>query len=174
MKIKINAQEIKEWIYTILIAVTLVIILRTTILDSRVVPTTSMVPTIKPNDRLFVEKVTHRIYGLKRGDVIVFKPPIDSGLKDDLIKRLIGLPGDTVEIKNGKLYLNEEPQNEPYLNEPIQYTMEKRIVPEGKIFVLGDNRNRSHDSHAWGYAEITSVKGKAFITYWPINRFSVW
>lgn len=174
LTIKNITQEIKEWIYTILIAVVLVIIIRTFLLDSRVVPTTSMVPTIKPGDRLFVEKLSHRFSGLVRGEVIVFKPPVTSGLKDDLIKRLIGLPGDTVEVKEGKLYINDEPQEEPYLNEPIQYSFKKITVPEGKIFVLGDNRNRSYDSHEWGFADIISVKGKALVTYWPLNRITTW
>lgn len=167
-------QEIKEWIITILTAVVLVVIIRTFILDSRVVPTTSMVPTIKPGDRLFIEKITYRFQGLERGEVIVFKPPVQSGLKDDLIKRLIALPGDTVEVKNGKLYLNDVPQDEPYLAEPIQYTYKKITVPPDKIFVMGDNRNRSYDSHEWGFADQSSVKGKALVTYWPINRMRVW
>lgn len=169
-----SRQEIKEWIYTILIALVLVVVIRAFILDTRVVPTSSMVPTIMPGDRLFVEKITYRFQGLERGEVIVFKPPAQSQLKDDLIKRLIALPGDTVEVKNGKLYVNDQPQDEPYLAEEIQYTMKKMEVPSDKIFVLGDNRNRSFDSHEWGFAELSSVKGKAFITYWPFDRFRVW
>ena len=167
-------KEIKEWVMTILLAVVLVIVIRTFVMDSRIVPTTSMVPTIMPQDRLFVEKITCRFGGLQRGEVIVFKPPAQSGLKDDLIKRLIGLPGDTVEVKNGKLYVNDVLQNEPYLAEPIQYSLKKITVPEGKLFVLGDNRNRSYDSHEWGFVDIANVKGKAFITYWPLHRFKVW
>jgi len=172
--ISTRGQEIKEWIYTILIAVVLVILIRAFILDSRVVPSTSMVPSIVPGDRLFVEKITHRFFGLERGDVIFFKPPHNSFLKDDLIKRLIALPGDTVEVKDGKLYLNGEPQDEPYINEPIEYEMPKLVVPPDSIFVMGDNRNRSLDSHVWGVAEISSVKGKALLTYWPLNRIRTW
>ncbi|NSW92695.1 MAG: signal peptidase I [Firmicutes bacterium] len=169
-----SKQEIKEWIYTILIAIILVVIIRTFVLDTRIVPTTSMVPTIIPGDRLFVEKISHRISGLNRGDVIVFKPPASSGLKEDLIKRLIALPGDTVEVKNGKLYVNGVPKEEPYLAEAMNYTYEKKEVPPGKIFVLGDNRNRSYDSHEWGFADLKSVEGKALITYWPLDRVRLW
>lgn len=172
--IKNITQEIKEWIITILIALVLVVIIRMFILDSRIVPTTSMVPTIKPGDRLFVEKITHRFSGLERGEVIVFKPPAQSGLKDDLIKRLIALPGDTVEIKDGKLFLNGEVQTEDYLAEPLKYNMPEITVPENKLFMLGDNRNRSYDSHEWGFVDIQNVKGKAFITYWPLNRMKIW
>ena len=171
---KINKQEIKEWVVTILTALVLVIIIRTFLLDSRVVPTPSMVPTIQPGDRLFVEKVTHHFKGLQRGEVIVFVPPEQSHLKEDLIKRLIALPGDTVEIREGKVHINGEAQVEPYLAEPIQYEFSPVTVPEGKIFVLGDNRNRSYDSHEWGYAELDSVKGKALFTYWPFTRMKVW
>jgi len=170
----INKQEVKEWIITILTAVVLVIIIRAFILDSRIVPTPSMVPTIQCGDRLFIEKITHRFKGLERGEVVVFEPPADSRLTDDLIKRLIGLPGDTIEIKEGTLYVNNEPQEESYLAEPIQYEFGPVIVPEGGIFVLGDNRNRSFDSHEWGFALIDSVKGKAFITYWPLDRIKYW
>jgi len=172
--ISTRSQEIKEWVSTILIAIVLVIIIRTFLLDSRVVPSSSMEPSILPNDRLFVEKISHRLFGLERGDVIVFEPPEGSEFQDDMIKRLIALPGDTVEIKDGKLYLNGEPQEEPYLKEPVNYEMPKQVVPEGKIFVLGDNRNRSLDSHAWGFADIDSVKGKAWITYWPPSRIRLW
>ena len=169
-----SRQEIKEWIYTIAVALVIVVVMRIFILDTRVVPTTSMVPTIMPGDRLFVEKITHRFNDLERGEVIVFKPPLESGLKDDLIKRLIALPGDTVEVKEGKLYINGVAQDEPYLAEPIAYTMKKIEVPEGKMFVLGDNRNRSYDSHEWGFADIKSLKGKALLTYWPLDRIRTW
>lgn len=173
--INTKGQEIREWIFTILIALVLVIIIRTFILDSRVVPSSSMVPAIVPGDRLFVEKISHRFNGLSRGDVVVFKPPQKANLKDDLIKRLIALPGDTVEVKNGQLYLNDVAQDEPYLNQkPIEYTMAKKVIPPGSIFVMGDNRNNSLDSHVWGVAEITSIKGKAWITYWPLNRIKMW
>lgn len=170
----INKQEVKEWVMTILTAVVLVIIIRAFILDSRIVPTPSMVPTIQCRDRLFVEKITHRFWGLERGEVIVFVPPKQSQLTDDLIKRLIGLPGDIIEIKDGTLYINNEPQEEPYLAESIQYEYGPVKVPEGKIFVLGDNRNRSYDSHEWGFADLDSVKGKALITYWPLDRLKYW
>jgi len=170
----INKQEAKEWFITILTAIILVIIIRAFILDSRIVPTPSMVPTIQCGDRLFVEKITHRFWGLERGEVIVFVPPEQSQLTDDLIKRLIGLPGDTIEIKDGTLYINDKPQEEPYLAEPIQYEFGPVKVPEGKMFVLGDNRNRSFDSHEWGFAHLDSIKGKALITYWPLNRLKYW
>ncbi len=174
LTIKTRKEEIKEWVMTILLAVVLVIIIRMFILDSRIVPTTSMVPSIIPGDRLFVEKITTRFCDLYRGEVIVFKPPVESNLTDDLIKRLIALPGDTVEVKNGKLYVNDVPQNESYLAEAMTYEYPKVVVPPGKIFVMGDNRNRSFDSHAWGFADINSVKGRAFVTYWPLDRVKLW
>ncbi|HHZ16922.1 MAG TPA: signal peptidase I [Clostridia bacterium] len=167
-------QELKEWIVTILIAIVLVIIIRAFIMDSRIVPSASMVPTIQIGDRLFVEKITHRFQGLERGDVIVFEPPAESRLYDDLIKRVVGLPGDTLEMKDGVLYVNNEPQDEPYLAEPILYEFPPVTVPEGKIYVLGDNRNNSNDSHVWGFADLDAVKGKAWITYWPLDRIKHW
>jgi signal peptidase I len=121
-------------------------------------------------DRIFIEKITQGFNRLERGDIIVFTPPEQAGLKDDLIKRLVGLPGDTVEIKDGKLFVNDQIVDEPYLAELMEYTFHKVTVPAGKIFVLGDNRNRSYDSHEWGFADLDSIKGKAFLTYWPLNR----
>ncbi|MDD2401644.1 MAG: signal peptidase I [Clostridia bacterium] len=167
-------REVKEWIGIILLAIFLVVIIRTFILDNRIVPTPSMVPTIQPGDRLFVEKITHRFKELERGEVIVFVSPEQSNMKEDFIKRLIGLPGDIIEIKDSTLFVNGEPLDEPYLAEPMQYSLTERKVPEGKFFALGDNRNRSYDSHEWGFAEITSIKGKALYTYWPISRRKYW
>ncbi|MFY9173736.1 MAG: signal peptidase I [Peptococcia bacterium] len=174
MAISDRRKEIREWIYTILIAVVLVVVIRMFLLDSRIVPSSSMEPSIIPGDRLFVQKITHHFAGLQRGEVVVFSPPARSGLQDDLIKRVIALPGDTVEIKEGKLFLNGEPQEEPYILEPINYEMELKKVPEGCIFVLGDNRNYSSDSHVWEFADISSVKGKAWVTYWPLERIRTW
>lgn len=169
-----DRQELKEWVGVILTAIAIVVLLRVFIIDNRVVPTPSMVPSIECGDRLFVEKVTHRFKGLNRGEVIVFAPPEASGLTDDLIKRLIGLPGDTVEIRDGQLYVNDKVVQEPYLAEPIENDFAKVTVPPGKIFVLGDNRNHSFDSEEWGFADVDSVKGKAFYTYWPLNRMKYW
>lgn len=167
-------QVLREWLTIIVLAILIVIPVRLFALDNRSVPTGSMIPTIMPGDRLFIDKISINFTALERGDIIMFNPPEESGLKDDLIKRLIGLPGDLIEIKDGVLYVNDLPQDEPYLNEPITYSMAKTVVPDGRIFVLGDNRNISFDSHMWGFADLAGVKGKALWRYWPLNRMTVW
>jgi signal peptidase I len=167
----LKKEDIKEWAMLLLTAVAIVLIVRMTILDNRIVPSGSMMPTIRPGDRLFVEKVTHHFAGLHPGNIVVFDPPEAANFEDDLIKRLIAMEGDSVEVKNGALYLNDQPVEEPYVEERMNYEMAKQIVPAGKIFVLGDNRNSSLDSHRWGFADLDSVQGKALLIYWPLNRF---
>jgi signal peptidase I len=164
-------EDIKEWALLLLTAVAIVLVIRMTILDNRIVPSGSMLPTIRPGDRLFVEKVTHHFAGVHPGDIVVFDPPEAANFEDDLIKRLIAVAGDSVEVKNGTLYVNDHPVDEPYVEDPMNYEMAKQTVPDGKIFVLGDNRNSSLDSHRWGFADLDSVQGKAMLIYWPLNRF---
>lgn len=167
-------KELREWVILIVITLLIMVPINIFALDNRTVPTGSMIPTIKPGDRLFVDTLSYRFRDLERGDIVVFSPPAGLDITDDLIKRLIGLPGDTIEIKNGQLFLNDIAQDEPYINEPITYTMPKILVPEGKIFVLGDNRNSSYDSHMWGFVDMNNVKGKALWRYWPFSRLTLW
>lgn len=167
-------QELREWVIILIISMLVMIPVRIFALDNRTVPTGSMIPTIQPGDRLFIDKISYNFKDLERGDIVMFVPPAEAGLKDDLIKRLIALPGDTVEIKNGQLYVNDLVQDEPYLSEPIKYSLAKTVLPAGKIFVLGDNRNVSYDSHMWGFADVESVKGKALWRYWPLSRMTIW
>jgi signal peptidase I len=160
-----------EAISTIVIAAIITFILKSFIVDNRVIPTSSMYPTIYAGDMVLVNKLVYRFSSPQRGDIIVFKPPEEVS-DDDLIKRAIGLPGDTVEVKNRQVYINGEPLTEPYLNEAPQYEYGPVEVPAGHLFVLGDNRNMSFDSHRWPdpFLEISSVKGKAFFRYWPLKR----
>jgi len=146
--------------------------LRATVADARVVPTPSMLPTIQLQDRLIVEKISYKFSEVERGDVIVFHPPSNvdqSGT--DWVKRVIGLPGEKVEIRDGKVFINEEELNEPYELEKPDYTYGPIVVPEGSFFVLGDNRNNSKDSHYWGVLSNQNIVGKIFIRYWPLDRF---
>lgn len=145
--------------------------LRATVVDARVVPTPSMLPTIQLQDRLVVEKISYKFSDVKRGDVVVFRPPSNvdqSG--NDWVKRVIGLPGEKIEIKDGKVFINEKELTELYELERPNYTFGPIVVPEGSFFVLGDNRNNSYDSHYWGVLSNQNIIGKVLIRYWPINR----
>ena len=146
--------------------------LRATVVDARVVPTGSMLPTIQLQDRLVVDKISYRFSEVKRGDVVVFHPPssVDQS-GTDWVKRVIGLPGDKVEIRDGKVFINDKELTEPYELQKPNYSYGPIVVAEGSYFVLGDNRNDSLDSHYWGVLQKQNIFGKVLIRYWPLNRF---
>lgn len=163
----------KELIKIVLAAVVLAILLKAFVVDSRAIPSTSMLPTIEVGDRIVLSKVSYLGSNEpERGDIIVFKPPAELNEKSDLIKRLIGLPGETIEVKDGQLYIDGIAQDEPYLYAAPNYSYGPVTVPEGHYFVLGDNRNASFDSHAWEepFLPADDVKGKAVFLYWPLSR----
>lgn len=138
---------LKQWVPSIVIGVILAMFIRSYVAEAMRVPTESMVPTIQVNDRLVVNKLLS-LTTLRHGDMVVFYPP-DDAEGNKYVKRLIGLPGDTVEIKDGALYRNGAKVEEPYIKEPMAYTFNAVTVPEGHYFFLGDNRNVSFDSHLW-------------------------
>jgi len=126
---------------------------------------TSMLPTIEEGEYIMVSKATYFFNPPHRGDIIVFDSPQDP--KTDLIKRVIGLPGDTVEIRNSKVWVNGTPLNESYTLEPPYYMYPEQVIPADHYFVLGDNRNNSADSHRGWTVPQKNIVGKAWITYWP-------
>ncbi|MGI6451871.1 MAG: signal peptidase I [Syntrophomonadaceae bacterium] len=165
---------IKEMAGVIIVAFILAMILRAFVIEGRVIPTGSMLPTIREQDRVMVNKFIYYFKEIQRGDVVVFDPPEALKSEIDYIKRVIGLPGETVEIKEGKVFIDGRALEEPYLNEGLSYEYGPVVVPEDSLFVLGDNRNSSYDSHRWN-AWLTQdrVKGKAFLIYWPINHITL-
>lgn len=128
-------------------------------------PSESMHPTIKVNDFMVFKKTTN----FERGDIIFFKFPLDE--KQMYLKRVIGLPGDEVEVRDGYVYVNGKALDEPYLNEKPTYTLEKQVVPKEHYFVLGDNRNHSFDSSQWGFVAKDKTKGKVLAVLLPFNRW---
>ena len=125
----------------------------------------SMLPTIEEGEYIMVSKAAYFFSQPQRGDIIVFDSPQDP--RSDLIKRIIALPGDTVEIRDDKVIVNGTPLAEPYTLEPPHYLMMPEEIPAGHYFVLGDNRNNSSDSHRGWTAPRQNIVGKAWITYWP-------
>lgn len=130
----------------------------------------SMVPTFQDGEFVIVEKVSYRFSDPQRGDVVVFHYPRDP--QQEYIKRIIGLPGDQVSIRGGQVFLNGELLDEPYIAAAPRYELEY-LVPPGELFVLGDNRNNSSDSHDWGTVPLEYVVGKAVFVYWPLTEAGV-
>lgn len=130
----------------------------------------SMLETVKPEELLMVAKLAYRNDNFQRGDIVVFHYP--NNPNEDYIKRVIGLPGDTVTVVDEKVYINGYSLNEPYIREAPNYYGEW-VVPEGSLFVLGDNRNQSSDSHDWGFVPFENVFGRALMIYWPLEEFTI-
>ena len=156
------------------------LLLRWQAVEPRWIPSGSMIPTLQIQDRILIEKITPRLNKkfnkhLHLNTIVIFKPPKilkEAGYSDGsaLIKRVVGLPGDKIEVSNGKLYRNEKEINEPWIKEPIQYEMEAINVPEASMWVLGDNRNNSLDSHIWGPLPEQNIIGTALARYWPLKE----
>lgn len=168
-------KNILEWVKEIVIAVIIATVILTFI-KPIVVRQSSMEPTFYSGDYVFISKQAYKLFGEpERGDVIVFHTEMKDENDHDknLIKRIIGLPGDTVEIIGGYVYLNGQILDEPYLNEQgISGEMEKITVPEGRLFVMGDNRGVSQDSRdvLIGCIEEDSILGRVFVRLYPFNR----
>lgn len=173
---KIFWQRIRENLQILVIALALALFIRAFIAEPRYIPSDSMLPTLEVSDRLVVEKISYYFRLPQRGEIVVFEPPqqlqIQGYQKDQaFIKRVIGTPGQTVQIQNGIVYLNGNPLKEDYIAEPPAYQMPAVRVPEDQLFVMGDNRNNSNDSHVWGFLPKQNVIGHACFRFWPINRF---
>jgi len=169
-------QEKTDWkhflldlLETVGLAVILFLIINT--LSARVrVDGFSMLPTLHDGEFVLVNKLAYRIGSPTRGDIIVFQSITVKDL--DLIKRVIGLPGDHIVIGGGKVSVNGQMLTEPYIAAAPNYSGDWN-VPNGYLFVLGDNRNDSSDSHAWGFLPIQNVVGKALLIYWPPNEWAM-
>jgi signal peptidase I len=128
----------------------------------------SMEPNLHSDQRLIVEKLSYNFHEPRRGDIVVLKVPnAGSGL---LIKRVVGLAGEKIEIKGGKVYINDQPLEEPYISQQPQRDMEAVVVPPGHVFVLGDNRGFSNDSRSFGPVPLDNIVGRAWFSYWPLDQ----
>jgi signal peptidase I len=158
-----------EIVQTLIMAVILYFLIDTVVGRVRV-ENISMQPTLHEGQFILVNKLAYRLGDFQRGDVIVFHYPRNP--EEDYIKRVIGLPGDEVIVENGQVLVNGQVLEEPYIASPPQYS-NSWTVPEGQVFVLGDNRNQSSDSHSWGYVPAEFVVGKALVVYWPLDDLKI-
>ena len=161
---------LREILATLVLAVVIFLLLQTTI-QSSVVVGSSMEPDLKDGQRLLINKVVYTFDEPQRGDVIVFNSPNNS--QTDFIKRIIGLSGDTIEIKKGTVSVNGSKLYEPYIADPPSYTLQPYKVQENNYFVLGDNRNRSNDSHNGWTVPHQNIIGKAWLSIWPPSEWGL-
>lgn len=167
--------ELLEWGKSILIAIIIALFIKKFIFNTTYVLGNSMSPTLHEHDRLFTNKLSTKLFAIKRKDIVVLRAPDEPN--KDYIKRIIGIGGDIVEIKNGKVYLNGKPFNEDYLDAGVythSYGDKYWEVPDGYVFVLGDNRRdgASKDSRFFGCVPTSYIKGKVNFRYFPLdNRF---
>ena len=176
-KKKTIIKDLKNLIIWILIAV----IIRWQVIEPRWIPSGSMLPTLQIKDKILVEKITTKFTVNKnlsslKDKIIVFKVPnelINKGYSSNtaLIKRVIGIPGDKIEVKDGQLFLNDKVQSKYPIDKNINYSIGPLFIPDKSLWVMGDNRNNSMDSHIWGVLPYEKVIGKAIFRYWPLNHF---
>ncbi len=149
------------------------VILKPFFIQAFYIPSESMVPTLQVRDRLLVAKFPYWIRGPQRGEIMVFKAPPNAdrdGVERDYIKRAIGLPGERLEVREGRVWINGEALTEPYIQEPADDPFGPIIVPDGHYFMMGDNRNSSADSRHWGPLARERIVGKAWIRFWPLDK----
>jgi signal peptidase I len=168
-----SAKSILEWLGVILGALLVALLIKTFLLQAFYIPSRSMEPTLRIGDRVLVNKLSYKMHDINRGDIVVFERPPDEppdAIKD-LIKRVIALPGETISSENGQVFIDGRPLEEPYL-EPgtVTENLPPTLVPEGHVFVMGDNRGDSRDSRYFGPIEEDLVVGRAFVRIWPVTH----
>ena len=147
--------------------------IRTFVAEARYIPSGSMLPTLEINDRLIIDKVGYHFDEPERGDIVVFQPTEElrrQNFKDAFIKRVVGLPGETVEVRNNTVFINGDAIEENYIFEKPNYEWGPKQVPEGHYVVFGDNRNNSYDSHYWNFVPRDKIIGRAVVRFWPPKR----
>ena len=165
--------EIKDWVISIVVAVILAFLIRQFVVELYIVDGPSMRPTLQSMERLVVNKFIYSFRAPQKGEILVFQYPRDPSR--DFIKRVIATPGDTIEIKDGHVYVNDQLKNEDYILEKTRGDFAKATVPEGTVFVMGDNRNNSEDSRFAdvGFVPYRLIKGKAMFVFWPLSEFKM-
>jgi signal peptidase I len=163
-------REIRRWARDLAFAVLAALVIVVFFYQPVKVEGTSMLPELVDQERIFVNKFVYRIDRIERGDIVVFRYPLDASRS--YIKRVIGVPGDLVEIRRGRLWLNGEQSGEAYV--PAQYFDPRSFAPvrvdRDAYFVMGDHRNQSNDSRMWGLVPEPNIYGKAVFRYWPVNK----
>jgi signal peptidase I len=161
-----------EWLILVAASLAVALVVRGFLIQAFYIPSESMVPTLVKNDRVLVNKLSYKLHDVHRGDIVVFKAPEGAATAQvkDLIKRVVGLPGETIEGRNGSIFIDSKPLDEPYLPPDVRsrdFPPEK--IPPNKIYVLGDNRQDSRDSTFFHAIDESAIVGRAFVKIWPLN-----
>jgi signal peptidase I len=171
-----NRRVVAEWMVIISLALGVALLVRHFVVQTFSIPSPSMYPTLKVKDRLLVEKLAYQYRDVRRGEIIVFKTPKSVQVRnndkiEDFVKRVVGLPGETVEIKSNVVLINGKPLNEPYLPKGTVTGNDQRIViPIDEYFVMGDNRGDSFDSRGWGTVPRSMIVGRVLFRVYPLTR----
>ncbi|MBU1105624.1 MAG: signal peptidase I [Candidatus Riflebacteria bacterium] len=156
---------LRDWAKDFARALVFFLVLQTYVVQGFVIEGACMEPELHSREKIIVNKMIYKFEEPEVGEVVVFSYPLEP--EKDFIKRVVGVPGDMIEIKEGYLYRNGRLMKEPFVKEYVFGTYGPQRVPDGKICVMGDNRNNSHDSRSWGLLERTMVKGRAELKFWP-------
>jgi len=181
-------RNVVEWVVIAVGALLVAFVIKTFLLQAFYIPSLSMAPTLKVNDRVLVNKLSYDLHDVNRGDLVVFENPGDeNSTTKDLIKRVVGLPGETVEARDGRVLINGQVLDEPYLERDVETRgaicqtdtkpgcdgSDKIVVPPDTYFVMGDNRANSRDSRFIGAVPGTRIIGRAFIRVWPLTEIGL-
>jgi signal peptidase I len=168
-----GARQTIEWVVLVVGALLIALLIKTFLFQAFYIPSASMDPTLKVHDRVLVNKLSYHLHPVHRGDIIVFKAPAEERTAQikDLVKRVIGLPGDTLAARDGHVYVNDRLLNEPYLPKgTLTDDLPRTVIPAGSYFMMGDNRTASSDSRVFGPIRRSTIIGRAFVKMWPFNR----
>ena len=172
-----NARVTLEWVGVVVLALVAAFLVKTFVLQTFFIPSASMEPTLHVGDRVFVNKLAYNFHSVRRGDVVVFTlPPGESAGTgvDDLIKRVIGLPGETIEARDGRIYIDGRALAEPWLPAGVSpvagLPLVKLRIPPNHYFLMGDNRGDSSDSRHFGPIPDNLIVGRAFVRIWPFSH----
>jgi signal peptidase I len=166
---------LRDIVEVVVPAVILYLIISTFFIQTREVPSGSMIPAIEIGERFLLNKTAYWFHQPQRYQIVVLKPTKAAGIKEDLVKRIIGLPGEKVTVHDGQVWINDQPLPESYITPDRAPALESGpfFVPKGAYFVMGDNRNNSRDSRFWGSVPRKNIEGQAWLRTWPLKRIGI-